>query len=224
MATRLAKGIKQADHALAIAARNRVTTIIDAIPPTDLVNAIKRAPSLRGMILGYIAEEMFQHHVLGDAIFSDVNKHDDHDRSANKADRDFLYQGHRISVQLKSVQTNSIAWRSDLNAVYAIVQNDGSDKRDVRLPNGEIVTTTNYKIGDYDILAVPLFPFTGSWDFAYMLNSECRKTTSSKYNSTQQSYLLSTTEEITYPLSAPWSTDLPATIERLIRHKKAENP
>jgi hypothetical protein len=223
MAKRLAKGVKQADHPLAIAARNKVATIIDAIPPADLVSAIKRAPSLRGMILGYIAEEMFQHHVLGDAIFSDVNKHDDHDRTANKADRDFLYQGHRISVQLKSVQTNTIAWRTDLNAMFANVQNDGSDKRDVHLPNGEVVSTTNYKIGDYDILAVPLFPFTGTWDFAYMLNSECRKTTSPKYTAIQQSFLLSTMEEITYPLTGPWSTDLPATIERLIKHKTEEN-
>jgi hypothetical protein len=223
MATRLARGVKQADHTEAVAARNKVTTIIDAIPPADLVNAIKRAPSLRGMILGYIAEEMFQQHVLSDQIYSDINKHDDHNREANKADRDFLYKGHRISVQLKSVQTNTIAWRHDLNALSAGVQNDGSDKRDVRLPNGEVVSTTNYKVGDYEILAVPLFPFTGEWDFAYMLNSECRKTTSSKYTDIQKGYLLSTMESITYPLSNPWSKSLPETIDKLLTHKLAKN-
>jgi hypothetical protein len=55
---------KDKNHQLAIAARERVTTIIDQISPEDLVNSIKRAPSLRGMILGYIAEEMFQRHIL----------------------------------------------------------------------------------------------------------------------------------------------------------------
>ena len=221
---RLKSGIKQADHPLANAARNRVQTIIDAIPPEDLVTAIKRAPSLRGMILGYIAEEMFSRHVLSSATFSDERKHDDHNREANKADRDFLYRGNRISVQLKSVQTNSIVWRQDLNKLHGGVQNDGSDKRDVRLPAGEVVSTTNYRIGDYDILAVPLFPFTGDWQFAYLLNSECRKTTSNKYTAEQQGFLLSTMEDITYPLTPPWSSDLPNTIERFLRNKNSRNP
>jgi len=218
MATRLSRGMKQADHKLAVEARERVQTIIDAIPPEDLVTAIKRAPSLRGMILGYIAEEMFAKHVLNAHHYSDVRKHDDHDRGANKADRDFIYKGKRISVQLKSVQTNSINWRNDLNKLVAGVQNDGSDKRDVKLPNGETVTTTNYKVGDYEILAVPLFPFTGDWQFAYLLNRECKLTTSNKYTETQRKYLLATMEEITFPLTPPWSTDLNATIDRLLKH------
>jgi len=215
MAQRTPRGVKIVDHPDANAARNRVETIIDAIPPADLVMAIKRAPSLRGMILGYIAEEMFVRHALSNPAFTDIRKHDDHDRDNNKADRDFLYNGRRISIQLKSLQTNSICWRNDLGCLYAVAQNDGSDKRDVRLPNGETVTTTNYKIGDYDILAVPLFPFTGTWEFAYLLNRDCRLTTSNKYTAEQQQYLLATTEEITFPLSGKWETDLIAAIHKL---------
>ena len=215
MPPRLPQGTKNADHPTAISARSRVETIIDAIPPTDLVMAIKRAPSLRGMILGYIAEEMFARHVLSNSVFTDIRKHDDHDRELNKADRDFLYNGKRISVQLKSLQTNSICWRNDLGKLAAVAQNDGSDKRDVLLPNGDTVSTTNYKIGDYDILAVPLFPFTGNWEFAYLLNRDCRLTTSSKYNVEQRKYLLSTTEELTYPLSGKWEADLIAAINKL---------
>ncbi len=215
MATRLARGIKDCAHKSAIAARERVQNIIDAIEPEDLVEAIKRAASLRGMILGYIAEEMFVRHVLTDPPFSDVRKHDDHDRGVNKADRDFLYKRQRVSVQLKSIQTNSICWRTDLGCLHADLQNDGSDKRDVRLPNGEVVTTTSYKVGDYDILAVPLFPFTGQWDFAYKLNRDCRRSTSNKYSVEQRQYLLSTTEQITFPLGDGWSSSLPKTISRL---------
>lgn len=203
------------NDARAVAARDRVATIIDAIPPEDLVSAIKRAPSLRGMILGYIAEEMFHRHVLLASHFSDVRKHDDHNREENKADRDFLFNGRRVSVQLKSIQTNSICWDTQANCLRAVVQNDGSDKRDVHLPNGETVSTTNYKVGDYDILVVPLFPFTGTWDFAYKLNRDCRKSVSPKYTDAQKKYLLATTEEITFPLGGEWSTDIVSVINRL---------
>ena len=58
------RGKYDKDDPEAKAARDRVVTIIDSVPPEDLVMSIKRAPSLRGMILGYIAEEMFEKYVL----------------------------------------------------------------------------------------------------------------------------------------------------------------
>ena len=210
MPTRTVRGVKQADHPDAVQARARVVTIIDSIPPKDLVYAIKRAPSLRGMMLGYIAEEMFMKFLRTSSEVSDIRQHDDHDRSMNKADVDFLIEGRRVSVQLKSIQTNSICFRTDLSMLQAGVQNDGSDKREVILEGGEVVLTTNYRVGDYDVLAVPLFPFTGGWDFAYKLNRSCRRTTSKKYTANQQRQLLSTMEEVTYPLTDHWSTDLAA--------------
>jgi len=206
---RLARVKKNKDHELAIAARARVPLIIDSISPEDLVSAIKRAPSLRGMILGYIAEEMFEKHVLVPIEhINEVRKFDDHDRTSNKADCDFAFNGRRFSVQLKSIQTNSVAWRDDLQCLTADVQNDGSDRRDVKLPNGHTVNTTNYKIGDYDILAVPLFPFTQTWDFAYKRNRDCRLTYSEKYSEEDRQYLLATTEQLTFPINDSWTTDL----------------
>lgn len=207
---------KITDHKLVIAAKERTKQIIESVPPNDLVQAIKDTPSLRGMILGYIAEIMFVKYVLQpDKNITDIRSHDDHDRNNNKVDRDFLYRGKRITIQLKSIQTNSICLRDNENVLHADVQNDGSDKRDVLLPNGDIVTTTNYKIGDYDILAVPLFPFTGSWDFAYKLNAKCRMTTSNKYSEEQKKYLLSTIEKITFPLSDDWTDSLDKCIDQL---------
>lgn len=203
------------DHPDAVQARARVSQIIDSVTPEELVEAIKRAPSLRGMILGYIAEEMFEKHVLHKIRgASDVRKHDDHDRSVNKSDRDFVYRGRRYSIQLKSIQTNSIKYRSDSGRLEADVQNDGSDRRTVHLPNGHSLETTNYVIGDYDILAVPLFPFTGNWTFAYKRNRDCRLTTSSKYAEGDRKYLLSTMERISYPLSSDWTDDLLTLLDR----------
>lgn len=202
------KGKYDKDHQLAINARERVPRIIDSVTPEELITAIKNAPSLRGMILGYIAEVKFEAEVLlPHALTDDVQSFDDHNRAENKADRAYVYQGKRITVQLKSIQTNSIKWSFEHESLLADVQNDGSDKRPVLLPNGNTVETTNYKVGDYDILAVPLFPFTGNWDFAYKLNRECRLTTSKKYTAEDAKYLLSTTEKITYPLAEDWTTD-----------------
>jgi hypothetical protein len=206
---RAARGVKDATHPAAHAARSRVPLIIDAISPVDLVNAIKRAPSLRGMILGYIAEEMFEQHVLQKMKDIDgIRKHDNHDRINNKSDREFVFDGRLYSVQLKSIQTNSIVWRSDEQRLTADVQNDGSDRRMVKLPNGRNVETTNYRIGDFDILAVPLFPFSGIWNFAYKNNSDCRMTESPRYDEETRQYLLASTEKITWPLADDWTTDL----------------
>ncbi|MBI4970022.1 MAG: hypothetical protein HZC25_18060 [Rhodospirillales bacterium] len=193
----------------AVQARQRVLTIIDSVKPEDLIMSIKRAPSLRGMILGYIAEEMFDKHIRSVSTeITEVAKHDDHDRSRNKSDRTFIYRGKSYSVQLKSMQTNSISRDINSGRLVADVQNDGSDARRIHLPNGNYVQTTCYQRGEYDFLAVPLFPFTGDWSFAYMRNRDCRLTVSKKYNIEDREYLLASTEQITWPLDGKWTTDL----------------
>jgi hypothetical protein len=195
----------------AIAARGRVSTMIDAIPPEDLVDAIKRALSLRGMILGYVAELMFEKHVPNryPVILSEhIEHHDDHDRTANKSDRTITYEGRRYGVQLKSLQTDSIARDLRTGVLRAFLQNDASDRRRVTFPDGSSVETTCYKRGEYDILAVPLFPFTGKWEFAYKLNVNCRTCASPRYTAYQQQFLLATTERISWPLADDWQTDL----------------
>ena len=95
----------------AVTARNRVITVIDSLSPEDIVATIKRAPSLRGMLLGYIAEEMFERYILQKYKFikqEDIKAHDDHDRRSNKSDRTIHVRDRIYSIQLKSIQTNSI--------------------------------------------------------------------------------------------------------------------
>jgi len=199
------------DDPAAVKARERVIQIIDSVPPEDLVQSIKRAPSLRGMILGYIAEEMFEKYVpkTYDLISSDdIQKHDDHDRKFNKSDRTIRYNKRLYRIQLKSIQTNSIKRNVETGLLQADVQNDASDSRTIFLPSGRAIITTCYARGDYDILAVPLFPFTGEWKYAYKRNLDCRSTSSKKYDEADWPYLLATTETITWPLSDDWHSNL----------------
>lgn len=75
---------------------------------TDLVNS---NPSLRGMIVGYIAErklhEMFDDHGRTDSH----RKDDDHDRT-KKGDLCVTYNGHELRIEVKSLQTNTIEIKS----------------------------------------------------------------------------------------------------------------
>jgi hypothetical protein len=181
------------------------------VPPKELVAAIKRAPSLRGMILGYIAEEKFEEHLRQDLKgITDITKHDDHDRTKNKSDRSFAYKGRVYAIQLKSMQTNSINFDRRTGALQADVQNDASDSRKVKLPSGRSFVTTCYLRDEYDILAVPLFPFTGDWTFAYKRNRDCRATSCKKYSAKDREQFLATTEKLHFPLDEAegWTTDL----------------
>jgi hypothetical protein len=71
---------------------------------TDLVNA---NPSLRGMIVGYIAErklkEQFEKHHRTEAH----RKDDDHDRT-KKGDLVVTYKGEEFRIEVKSLQTNQV--------------------------------------------------------------------------------------------------------------------
>lgn len=53
-----------------------------------------------------------------------------------------------------------------------------------------------------------MFPFTGSWNYAYKRNVDCRKIKSKKYGPEDAQYLLATTEAITWPLTNDWRMDL----------------
>lgn len=205
------RGKYDARDAEAQRARARVLDIIDSISPEQLVQSIKRAPSLRGMILGYIAEEMFEVYVrktYPKLVEANIERHDDHDRRFNKSDRTIAHAGRIYRIQLKSIQTNSIKRCLTSGRLRADVQNDASDRRSVTFADGSTLETTCYLRGDYDILAVPLFPFTGNWTFAYKRNIDCRSSMSDKYTKAQRDQLLATTEILEWPLSDGWSDNL----------------
>lgn len=178
------------------------------VNPQTLMNLLEQIPSLRGFTYGYVSEYEFVR-FLSRLDILDHYRDDDHKKT--KSDRTFSHQGVSYSVQLKSLQTNSI--RETAPGVFAaIVQNDASDRRRVILPNGHAIETTCYVVSEYDILAVSLQPFTGTWDFAFKKNKDLRRSMSRKYADEDKPFLLATTERITFPLdpSSGWSDDLHA--------------
>lgn len=65
------------------------------ITAAELTEVIDRNPSLRGMILGYLAEMKLEQIWLSGQDISNVVKHDDHDRG-KKGDRVVVYIQNRI--------------------------------------------------------------------------------------------------------------------------------
>lgn len=170
-----------------------------------LIGLLEQVPSLRGMAYGNFAELQFLATLAEIDGVSNITRDDDHAKT--KADRAFVFGGRRYTVQNKSVQTNLIRIRAD-GTFDAQVQNDASDRRTVTLPNGDTIETTCYVVGEYDILAVCLQPFTRTWTYAFKKNKDLRRSPSRKYTPAQRQYLLATLEPISYPLDESWTTDL----------------
>lgn len=221
---------------------------------TDVVNC---NPSLRGMIVGYIAErklkEQFEAHKRTDAH----RKDDDHDRE-KKGDLVVTYNDEEFRIEVKSLQTNQVEvlmpdgtwmklmekklvgrgpspgskkngkpkvgkpihkWIQDER--YAALdddfkqstkyrgkfQCDASDKRKVVLKNGDEVSTTLLKVGEFDVLAAGLFGFRGNWEFGFALNEDLPRSTHGDYTEEQRKQLIASLIDVTWPLEKPFVSD-----------------
>lgn len=184
----------------------------------ELNEIISANPSLRGFLLGYIAEHKLKRPLLADNRISQLVKYDNHDR-ARKGDISFFYQGVEISVEVKSLQTGSIR-RTDTGYIGHF-QCDASDRRRVVLPNGDEIETTCLLVGEFDLLAVNLFDFLGSWQFAFARNQDLPRSRYRRYKEEQRQYLLATLIEIHWPLSPPFREEPFSLLDEIVRKKPA---
>ena len=72
-----------------------------------LTQVVKANPSLRGVIIGYLAERKLWDWFQRDDRITAIRKDDDHDRD-NKEDLVVTYKGHDFRLEVKSLQTNSV--------------------------------------------------------------------------------------------------------------------
>ncbi len=72
-----------------------------------LTEVVKENPSLRGMLLGYVAEKKLREVFEKDKRVSGLRKDDDHDRT-RKGDLVIWYRECEFKIEVKSLQTNSI--------------------------------------------------------------------------------------------------------------------
>jgi len=183
------------------------------ISEDELTTLVTENPSLRGMILGYIAEYKFQTIYLTDPKITSSSKDDDHDRT-KKGDRRIIYKGKTVTIEVKSLQTHTIK-KTDDNTWFGKTQVDGSDRRIVTFEDGTELNTTLLLRGEFDILAVNCFGFGGKWRFAFCKNCDLPTSTFKKYTEFQRNGLIASLIPITWPPQPPFTDDLFALLDDL---------
>ena len=190
----------------------------------ELGDMVVNNPSLRGFMVGYMAESKIRSYFLRHPEISNVYKPDDHDRT-NKCDIVLTYKHRQFTFEVKSLQTNSV--KKTTSGFLGTFQCDASDRREIELPNGHKVNTTNLKFGDFDIVAINLFAFTGNWDYAFALNMDLPQATPGRSKKAENiisdedlKYLIKSSIKITYPLELPFVSDPVILMNRLLQYNK----
>jgi len=186
----------------------------------ELTKVVRENPSLRGMIVGYVAEFQVRKVFDGDERITNLTKDDDHDRKA-KGDLRFDYKGHTFRLESKSLQTN-LTKRMPDGTLDCTFQCDASDARTVRFSDRSEVVTTSLLVGEFDLLAVCMFAAAGHWTFAFTKNRELPRSTKASYTELQRSELLSTNMKIKWPLQLPYRSDPFSVLDELVEERERE--
>lgn len=182
----------------------------------DIEQLMQASPSLRGQVVGYLAEgKLVRQWFAG----YDLHKPDDHDRT-RKGDRLITYKGHELSIEVKSLQSNSVVQTAGgFNGTF---QCDASDSRMVTFPDGTQVKTVCLIAGGFDLLAINLFEFGQQWRFAFVKNLDLPRSTFKKYTPYQQQYLLQTTPKIQWPLQPPFRDEPFALLDEIVAARESK--
>jgi hypothetical protein len=184
----------------------------------ELDEILLQRPSVRGILIGFLAEYKATRSWLSDARIHHLKRYDDHDRT-RPADFGFTYQQQPITVEVKSLQTHSVVRTDD--GYRGSAQVDASDKRPVELPNGQTVETTCLVVGKFDLLAVNLFEFGQTWRWGFVKNADLPRSRSKKYTPEQQQYLLATAVKVSWPLEPPFRSEPFSLMDEIIHARRS---
>ena len=181
----------------------------------ELTQIVDANPSMRGLMMGYVAEYKLRRMYFEDERITALIKDDDHDRKS-KGDIRINYRGASFRIECKSLQTNLS--KKNEAGFAATYQCDASDSRIVRFSDGSEVKTTCLLTGEFDIVAVNLFALAEEWRFAFALNRDLPRSRYRKYSDLQQRELIASSIKIAYPLESPYVDDPFVLLDRLLDH------
>lgn len=183
----------------------------------DLNEIIQANPSLRGMVLGYVAEHQLRKMWFSDERFSGVEKYRNHDRR-EKGDLGITYRGQRIRIESKSLQTATVQ-RTPGGSYAAKFQCDASDKRTIAVAGVGTIQTTCLQVGEFDLVAVNLFAFGFGWKFAFARNKDLPRSRFAKYAPAFQERLLASLMTITWPLRSPYELEPFRLLDEIVQER-----
>lgn len=188
----------------------------------ELNEVLASRPSLRGMLMGYLAEyKLPRTWFVEDDRISNLARYDNHDRT-KPGDFVFSYRGHTVVVEVKCLDTNSV--KETPTGYVGKFQCNASDTRKVKLPNGKTLQTNCLVVGEFDLLAVGLFQFGHTWRFAFAKNVDLPRSTYKKYTPKQQKYLLAGSMKITWPLEPPFRVEPFSLLDEIIAVRARKHP
>lgn len=143
-------------------------SILSGFTMDDIQELIDENSSLRGYLQGYLAERALKAQIIQIPGVESVIKIPDRDQE--KGDFKVVYKGVPITIEAKSVMTDSI--RSDVlsQTWQGSVMVKNTDKREVQVDGIGTITTTKLERGQFDILAICCFAVSGEWDFLFIEN------------------------------------------------------
>ncbi len=186
----------------------------------ELTELLDTVPSVRGMMLGAVAELKLKKILEAHKEVTATVKYDDHNRK-KKGDRYVTYRGAEFSVESKSLQTAKNKKVGDKWA--GETQVDASDRRKVTFSDGSTLETTCLLRAKFpDILAVNLFSFEDDWRFIFARREALPASRHKGYTEFQKSELLATAMKVTWPPEPPFVNDPFELIEQLYQERHAK--
>lgn len=184
------------------------------ITEAQLTELVDQNPSLRGIMLGYVAEKKFHDTFLEHPAITEKGKDDDHDRK-KKGDRRIIYKGKTLTIEVKSLQTAMVKQLGPDQWVGKS-QVDGSDRRIVKFRDGSELNTTLLLRGEFDLLAVNCFAFGEKWRFVFAKNKDLPTSNFKKYTEEQRKQLIASLVPITWPPQPPFSDNPFSLLDELV--------
>ncbi len=188
------------------------------ITEEELTELVDQNPSLRGIMLGYVAEKKFHDGFLEHPEITEKRKDDDHDRK-RKGDRRIVYKGKTLIIEVKSLQTAMVS-RLGPDEWEGKAQVDGSDRRIVKFKDGSELNTTLLLRGEFDLLAVNCYAFGETWRFAFAKNEDLPTSSFRKYTPAQQKQLIASLIPVSWPPRPPFTDNPFVLLDQLISSPK----
>ena len=194
------------------------TTILERwnLTPSALTKLVDENPSLRGMLLGYVAEHKLHEIWLTDDDIEYLGKPDDHDRTSAD-DHIVRYRGQRFVIESKSLQSRMV--EKDGDTWRGRAQVDASDRRTITLEDGTTFDTTLLMVGQFDILAVNCFAFEQEWNFAFAKNTDLPRSAFSRYPPEIRSQLIASLVAVSWPPEPPFTDDLREVLDQIVAER-----
>ena len=143
-----------------------VDKLMESITPETLSNMLKENPNLRGMFQGYISEVELKKQLLATPGVTNVVKIQDQD--PEKGDLKVTYLGEEITIEVKSISTDSVKW-DHLNDIWCgTVTLKSTDIREITIEGKGKLRCTHLERGQFDILAISCFAVYNEWEFHFM--------------------------------------------------------